>query len=48
MKAIKEASKRICERLRPFRGITNDVKGRIPWYASDWHDGFSCGVRYIQ
>ena len=47
MKPLLVRTRAELSRLRPFRGITEDVKGRLPWYSSDWHDGFTCGIRYV-
>ena len=37
--------KSIFKTLKPFRGITNDLRGRIPHYKTDWKDGWSSGIR---
>lgn len=31
--------------MKPFAGIIRDVKGRLPWYKSDWTEGFNSGYR---
>lgn len=31
----------------PFRGIIQDLKNRIPYYVSDWTDGFAAGPKII-
>jgi len=30
----------------PFRGIKNDLKGRLACYKQDWTGGFTAGIRY--
>lgn len=30
----------------PFKGVTDDVKGRIPFYKHDWLNSCGTGVRY--
>nr|CAD1842964.1 unnamed protein product [Ananas comosus var. bracteatus] len=32
---------------RPFRGIADDVKGRVPCYRQDWVGGFRSGFRIL-
>eukprot|EP01018_Ginkgo_biloba_P022080 Gb_26320 [translate_table: standard] len=31
----------------PFRGIVNDIKGRLPCYNQDWAGGFNSGFRIL-
>lgn len=35
------------ETFVPFRGIKNDLKGRIMCYKQDWNGGFSAGIRIL-
>lgn len=36
------------EQLRtPFRGVINDVKGRLSYYKSDWLDAYASGLRIL-
>lgn len=31
-------------RVKPFRGIVNDLRARLPYYASDWTDAWNYRV----
>lgn len=35
------------ETFVPFRGIKNDLHGRLMCYKQDWTGGFKAGFRYI-
>lgn len=35
------------ETFVPFRGIKNDLRGRLMCYKQDWAGGFRAGFRYI-
>ncbi|RYR77496.1 hypothetical protein Ahy_A01g001985 isoform D [Arachis hypogaea] len=35
------------ETFVPFRGIKNDLKGRILCYKQDWTSGFKAGIRIL-
>ena len=38
-------------RFKKFRinsGITQDLKGRAPWYKHDWTEGVNCSYRSVQ
>lgn len=35
------------EMFVPFRGIKNDLRGRLMCYKQDWTEGFGAGFRYI-
>jgi len=35
------------ETFVPFRGIKNDLNGRLMCYKQDWTGGFKAGFRYI-
>ena len=34
------------ETFVPFRGIKNDLKGRLLCYKQDWTGGIRAGIRY--
>lgn len=31
----------------PGSGVKSDVRGRLPWYRDDWHEGFRQGFRIL-
>ncbi|GMI99756.1 REQUIRES HIGH BORON 1 [Hibiscus trionum] len=35
------------ETFVPFRGIQNDLRGRLKCYKQDWTDGFKAGFRIL-
>lgn len=35
------------ETFVPFRGIKNDLNGRLKCYKQDWTGGFRAGFRYV-
>ena len=35
------------ETFVPFRGIKNDLKGRLLCYKQDWIGGFRAGIRFL-
>lgn len=35
------------ETFVPFRGIKNDLHGRLLCYKQDWTGGFKAGFRYL-
>lgn len=35
------------ETFVPFRGIKNDLKGRLLCYKQDWTGGLSAGIRFV-
>lgn len=35
------------ETFVPFRGIKNDLKGRLLCYKQDWTGGLSPGIRFV-
>ncbi|KAG6508767.1 hypothetical protein ZIOFF_034148 [Zingiber officinale] len=35
------------ETFEPFRGIKNDLRGRLMCYRQDWTSGFSAGIRIL-
>lgn len=35
------------ETFVPFRGIKNDLKGRLLCYKQDWTGGLRAGIRFV-
>lgn len=35
------------ETFVPFRGISNDLKGRLLCYKQDWTGGIRAGIRFV-
>lgn len=35
------------ETFVPFRGIKNDLKGRLLCYKQDWSGGLRAGIRFV-
>lgn len=54
MKALKKVLGVICETKEimeesfvPFRGINDDIQGRLKCYKQDWTGGLRAGFRYV-
>ena len=33
--------------VQPLHGISNDLRGRLPWYANDWAETLACKSRTL-